>query len=101
MQPLPKPGKLLVLALCCLLLLFFSVEVAHMHTAGAWDSGHCQLCLAAHVAVQSTSVLAAALLLSVFARVSAGQRACVSTAVHFVCRIRPPPFVSGLTFALL
>lgn len=91
MKPLSKSGRVLVLALCCVLLLFFSIEVAHLHAAGTWDAGHCQLCLAAHVAVQSTTVLAAAMLLAVFARIRCGERVSPSSSVHAVCRIRPPP----------
>jgi hypothetical protein len=90
-QPISKFGRLLVLALCCVLLLFMSVEVAHLHATTAQDGAHCQLCMAAHVALHGGFMLAATIVLSLTALVEAGQVARGFCSVRSVSRIRPPP----------
>lgn len=97
LKSLRQPGlsfaRVVTLVLCCLLLLFMTVEVAHTH--GADTAAHCQLCLAAHVALQSPVVAAALLLLAMFTRVAMGEAARGFARAGEVRRIRPPPVLSA------
>lgn len=90
-QPFSKLGRVLALALCCVLLLFLSAEAAHAHPLGSPDLAHCSLCLAAHVAPHAASALPSGVVLVVWGAVVARRVLCGYTAVEAVCRIRPPP----------
>lgn len=91
MQTFPKLGKLLAIALCCVLFLFMSVEIAHAHPLGAPDSTHCPLCVAAHVAMQSASLLAACILLAAIGKLVDRDAAAGFSVIRSARRIRPPP----------
>jgi hypothetical protein len=82
--------RILALILCCVLLVFLTVEAAHMHAPGT-DAAHCRLCIAAHVGLSTEIVAAAALILAAVAMLIERRAAAgfwVSRSTH---RIRPPP----------
>ena len=91
MRPFSKFVRLLALGLCCVLLVFMSVELAHAHPLGAPDTAHCQLCLAAHIALYRTIVLAACLLLAALGKVVDRDAAAGFSVMRSTRRIRPPP----------
>ncbi len=91
MPSFSKLGKLLTLALCCVLLVFMTVEVAHAHSGSATDPAHCPLCVAAHVALHSAVTVAASLFLASMGAL-ADPAACAGFSVFRAARrIRPPP----------
>jgi hypothetical protein len=82
--------RVLALVLCCVLLVFLTVEAAHMHAPGT-DAAHCRLCMAAHLGLGSVVVTWAALVLAAIAAMAERETAAgfwVSRSTH---RIRPPP----------
>lgn len=90
-----RPGlfRVLALALCCVLLLFMTVEVAHTHDGAATDGTHCQLCLAAHHVVGGTVQVFAPAVLQSFGGVTFGEPRPGARAVLVTAFIRPPPDV--------
>ncbi len=91
--------RILALILCCVLLVFLTVEAAHMHAPGT-DAAHCPLCIAAHVALGGEATTIAALILATIAALAERETAAgfwVSRATH---RIRPPP-AHGISAAAL
>jgi hypothetical protein len=82
--------RILAMVLCCVLLVFLTVEAAHMHAPGA-DAGHCQLCIAAHVALGSVIVAAAALILAAIAAMMEREEEAGFWVARSTHRIRPPP----------
>ena len=91
MQPFSKLGKLLVIALCCVLLVFMTAEAGHMHHGGVADTGHCPLCLAAHVPLAAESTLAHAVVLAFVGAVPVAAMTAAASQRKRVYRIRPPP----------
>jgi hypothetical protein len=84
-------GKLLAVVLCVVLAVFMTVEVAHNDPAGPADSSHCQLCAAAHVAIDTQPAWMTAYVLRLIERISIGQPDPGSSPVVVTAFIRPPP----------
>lgn len=79
------------------LAVFMTVEVAHNDPAnpgGSVDTSHCQLCAAAHIAVDTQPTWMTAYVLRLIERVSIGEPDPGSSAVVVTAFIRPPPFSS-------
>jgi hypothetical protein len=96
-KTLSKFGRLLVLALCCMLVIFMTLELAHVHTAGSPDAAHCPLCIAAHTPVQTAITISATLTFALLGLVSVGDASPGIRLVRSVPRIRPPPIISSLS----
>jgi hypothetical protein len=82
--------RILALILCCVLLVFLSVEAVHMHAPGT-DAAHCQLCTAAHIAVGTAMIAVAALILAAIAAMVEREAAAGFWVSLSENRIRPPP----------
>ena len=101
MKTLSKFGRLLVLALCCVLVIFMTVELAHVHTAGSPDATHCPLCIAAHIPIQTAITISASLTFALLGLISVGDASPGIRLVRSIPRIRPPPMASHLSQLLM
>ena len=91
MQLFSKIGKVLAVALCCVLMLFMTAEVAHGHPASASAVTHCPLCIAAHVPLHTAIVLTAGTMLADFGHVANSEVVAGFSLRCSIYRIRPPP----------
>lgn len=91
MQPFSKVARFFIVALCCVLLLFLTVEIAHGHADGAPDAAHCPLCAAAHVAIGVSPAWLTAAIFLLLGILCMGDSSPGSRAVLVTAFIRPPP----------
>ncbi len=91
MQLFLKIGKVLAVALCCVLMLFMTAEIAHGHSASVSAAAHCPLCIAAHVPLHTAIVLTAGIMLADFGCVADSEVALEFSLRRKIYRIRPPP----------
>jgi hypothetical protein len=88
--PTGRFGKVLTCVFCLILTVFMTVQVAHVHADPAMDS-HCQICSAAHIAVDVKPAWLTPVVLELIRIVSLGEPATGSRAVLVTAFIRPPP----------
>ena len=91
MAPKGRFGKVLACVFCLILTVFMTVQVAHVHADPAMDSSHCQICSAAHIAVDVKPAWLTPFVLELIRIVSLGEPATGSRAVLVTAFIRPPP----------
>ena len=82
--------RILVGFMCLVLAVFMTAEVAHTH-ADVAASGHCQLCTAAHLAIDVRPASLMPVMLLLLGRVAMGDPSPGSRAVLITAFIRPPP----------
>ncbi len=91
MQLFSKIGKVLAVALCCVLMLFMTAEIAHGHPASVSATAHCPLCIAAHVPLHAAIMLTAGIMLADFGYVADSEVISGFSLHCSIYRIRPPP----------
>jgi hypothetical protein len=89
--PKGRFGKVFACVFCLILTVFMTVQVAHVHADAAMDSSHCQICSAAHIAVDAKPAWLTPFVLELIRMVSLGEPATGSRAVLVTAFIRPPP----------
>jgi hypothetical protein len=89
--PKGKFGKVLTYVFCLILTVFMTVQVAHVHADPAMDSSHCQICSAAHIAVDVKPAWLTPFVLELIRIISLGEPATGSRAILVTAFIRPPP----------
>jgi hypothetical protein len=85
-----KFGRIAILAVCLILSIFMTAEVAHLDHTGV-DRAHCQLCVSAHVAIGTEPICLTAYVLHLLEWVSTGEPSPAISSFVFSAFIRPPP----------